>query len=275
MNRWPRWGCDAGAVPLRGVWAGCSCLPLGWRNTDNHQWCRGSRLCGSAHVVSTPNKTPPRGAFRRGGAETEPGRTPLLPVPRGSCEGDGSRKMRQSVGATIRNQGPKRKLRHRDFWCSYRQEKSVRSCVEFKKILYNKPSQKHFTFNLEMYAEITLKPNRNLFQWPSARSLLITICFYTSNKMKIWDKNCSSAWYDATCNWIRLLIVTKGTAISLSDHFSFYILPLFSLLFPIVTFHMVGVFPLCSFFSFPHSGLSVVSCVLSVSSSFFHFSSLD
>lgn len=38
---------------------------------------------------------------------------------------------------------------------------------------------------------------------------------------------------------------------------------------------MVGVFPLCSFFSFPHSGLSVVSCVLSVSSSFFHFSSLD
>lgn len=54
--------------------------------------------------------------------------------------------------------------------------------------------------------------------------------------MKIWDKNCSSAWYDATCNWIRLLIVTKGTAISLSDHFSFYILPLFSLLFPLVTF---------------------------------------
>lgn len=92
MNRWPRWGCDAGAVPLRGVWAGCSCLPLGWRNTDNHHWCRESRLCGSAHVVSTPNKTPPRGAFRRGGAETEPGRTPLLPVPRGSCEGDGSRK---------------------------------------------------------------------------------------------------------------------------------------------------------------------------------------
>lgn len=62
------------------------------------------------------------------------------------------------------NQGLKRKLRHRDFLCSYKQEKSVRSCVEFKTILYNKPSQKHFTFNLEMYAEITLKPNRNLFQ---------------------------------------------------------------------------------------------------------------
>lgn len=39
----------------------------------------------------------------------------------------------KTMGATIRNQKLKRKLHHRDFLCSYKQEKSVRSCVELKK----------------------------------------------------------------------------------------------------------------------------------------------
>lgn len=81
---------DAGTVPLRGVGARCSCPPLGWRSTDTRRWCRESRVCGSARAVSISSNVPPRGAFRHEGAETEPGCTPLLPVPQGSWEeGDG------------------------------------------------------------------------------------------------------------------------------------------------------------------------------------------
>lgn len=68
-------------IPLREVWARCSCLRLGWWSTDSRQLCRESQRYGSGRAASTPSRRPPREAFHSEGDETEPGHIPLLPAP--------------------------------------------------------------------------------------------------------------------------------------------------------------------------------------------------